>query len=276
MNFTLGFFASVCILLPGLVAVAAFNQKSGLAGVRRLEQPLTSVRTLVTAICLSLAVHFLAFIVVELGLALVIDIASRRDALDIGPAIDNPITALVEVVTKGIPMGGGTVFALAVVSVLEVFAIVGFISRDPFDLLVEPFDLGGHGWLFQHVVRPAENGYMPIGHVFTKPHSDGYALAYLGLIVDIRHGPDGSVLSVALSRPERFIYRLGEDATPPVPAWRVNEDEEPVRSSAYRSFDRELVGGVVAISGEQIANISVHNVEKMLIDEVAGEDEAEE
>ena len=47
------------------------------------------------------------------------------------------------------------------------------------------------------------------------------------------------------------------------------------------TYDKELVGGVVAIAGDHIANFSVHNVSRDLIDEYAddaieGEDETPE
>lgn len=272
MSFTLGFFASVCVLLPGLVAVAAFNQKSGLAGVRRPEQPLTSVRTLVIAICLSLLVHFLAFMLVELALALAIELGSIWQAKTLEPVLRNPITGLFELVSSGRALEGQTAFALCAVFVLEVLAVIGFVSRDPFDLLVEPLDLGGHGWLFQHVIRPAENGYLPIGHVFTTTGDDGFGLAYMGPIVDIRQGSDGGVLSVALSRPERFVYKVGE-AVPSAEPWRLNKERAQEPHKSYQHFDKELVGGVVAISGAHIANFSVHNVSKALIEELGSEEE---
>ena len=274
MSFTLGFFASVCVLLPGLVAVAAFNQKSGLAGVRRPEQPLTSVRTLVISICLSLLVHFLAFMIVELALALARDLGSAWQERIWGPTIRNPITALFELVSDERALDGPTAFALCAVFVLEVFAVIGFVSRDPFDLLVEPLDLGGHGWLFQHVIRPAENGYLPFGHVFTTTGDDGFGLAYMGPIVDIRQGADGAVLSVALARPERFVYKVGD--VPADQPWRLNMGRSEDQQTSYRRYDKEAVGGVVAIAGNHIANISVHNVSKALIEEYAGEEGGED
>ncbi|WP_165927199.1 hypothetical protein [Sphingomonas sp. BK235] len=52
MPLTLSFLANVIFLLPGLVALAAFNFRVGRAGARRREQELTTINSLVAAVIL--------------------------------------------------------------------------------------------------------------------------------------------------------------------------------------------------------------------------------
>lgn len=106
-------------------------------------------------------------------------------------------------------MSGPTAFAAAVLLAFEVFAILGFVGSETFELLIERLDWNGQGWVFQHITRPAENGYAPIGHVFTSTMNDGYGIAYKGVVIDARQGANGELLSIALARPERFLYEIG-------------------------------------------------------------------
>lgn len=279
MSLTLGFFISVCLILPGLLAVASFNQKAGRAGVRRPEQPLTSISTLVAAISLSIIAHFWGYLLSDWIIALARSINTAFPQVDLGTAVPNPIRAAYVSLATGRPINPDVAIALSAVFVLEIFAVMAFVSRDPFDLLVEPLDLGGHGWVFQHVTRPAENGYTPIATVFTSATSDGYGIAYKGPVVDIRQGNDGNILSVALSRPERFVYQLGtKPPVAPVFGWRPKRTSATSLGTGFAVFEKESIGGVVGIDGSKISNFNVQNVSneiiRLLDQEGKGEEDA--
>lgn len=285
MPITLGFFASIFLILPGLVGLVYFNTKAGRAGVRRPEQPLSAVSSLVVAFCLALLVHYLAFLLFEAGAHIAQGLNRGYPALNFGPLVPNPLREFIAAFTSGKPMDQESGLALALVVILELAFVVSWLGSRAFELLVEPIDLGAHGWVFQHVTRPAENGYTPIAHVFTKMVSGDYGIAYKGPVIDIRQGSDGQILSVALARPERFLFHLSgtEKAakTISVKAGRrtlMTIDEGTIDEAAlkliekketgFRTLEKEVVGGAIAFDGPDIWNIVVHNVSnKLLISE---------
>jgi hypothetical protein len=277
MNFTLGFLTSVLIILPGLAALAAVNLRAGRSGARRPEQPLTSVSALVAALLVSLLVHFLAFWLAAGALQFARAVHTAWPALDLGTALPNPISAFYAALVSDRVMTIDTVVALMALVAFEIAAVVAFTASDAFDLMMDRVDVGAKGWVFQHVTRPAEQGYAPIGHVFTSTMHGEHGIAYKGMIIDIRQGDKGELLAVTLSRPERFLYAIGSFETAPAAPWRrmfgVAPDAEP--GSGFVHHPKDYVGGVVSLDAHAISNIVVHNIARSLLREITANGEAE-
>lgn len=278
MPITLGFFASIFLILPGLVGLVFFNAKAGRAGVRRPEQPLTAVSSLVTAFCVALFVHYLAFLLFEGGVHLASEIHRAEPKIDLGPIMPNPLGEFVLALAADRPMDEDAGLALALIVILELAFIISFLGSRAFELLVEPLDLGGHGWVFQHITRPAENGYTPIAHVFTKMVSGDYGIAYKGPVIDIRQASDGQILSVALGRPERFLFHLrGIEARQEAISVKagkrnlltIGPEPHPMiesQDTGFRTLEKEPVGGAIAFDGPDVWNIVVHSVSNEILD----------
>lgn len=270
MALTLGFLASVIILLPGLVALATFNFRVGRAGARRPEQQLTAVSSLVAAMIVSIMTHYIGYLVagcvIDAGIAVY-----EAWGFAIVPILPNPVSAFYLAVADGDAMSGPTAIAAAALLAFEVFAILGFVSSETFDLLVERLDWSGQGWVFQHITRPAENGFAPIGHVFTSTMKDGYGVAYKGIVIDARQGANGELVSIALARPERFLYEIGHFQKPRSSwPWRKADTEEhQAEPTGFKLHAREYVGGVVQLDSRVITNVVVHSVSQSLLEEIA-------
>lgn len=270
MPLTLGFLASVIILLPGLVALATFNLRVGRAGARRPEQQITTVNALVAAVILSIMTHYIAYLVaaglIDAGIA----VHDAFPRLDLGPAVPNPVGAYYAAVTSGKAMASDIAVATAALLALEVFAILAFVGSETFDLMVDRLDWSGQGWVFQHITRPAENGYAPIGHVFTSTVNEGYGVAYKGVVIDARQGANGELVSIALARPERFLFEIG--AFPKKKrrwTWRSAVEAEVDRPTGFMLHGKESVGGVVQLDARVITNVVVHSVAQSLLEEIA-------
>ena len=267
MALTLGFLASVIILLPGLVALATFNFRVGRAGARRPEQQLTAVSSLVAAVIVSILTHYIGYLVAECVIDAGVAIYEACGFV-LGPVLPNPVSASYLAVAGGLAMAGPTAIASAALLAFEVLAILGFVSSETFDLLVERLDWSGQGWVFQHITRPAENGFAPIGHVFTSSMKDGYGVAYKGIVIDARQGANGELVSIALARPERFLYEIGHfQKSRSSWLWRRTEPDadEP---TGFKLYAREYVGGVVQLDSRVITNVVVHSVSQSLLDEI--------
>ncbi len=182
MNITLGFLTSVLILLPGLV---------------------------------SLLVHSLGFWTASSAIDLVLAIYEAFPGVNLGPVLPNPISAFYLALVTITQMSVQTAIALMILLAGE----MAFSISDTADLLLDRFDLGGKSWVFQHMTQPAENEYAPIATVFTSVTNGAYGVAYEGLVFDIRQGEKGDILSIALSRPERFLYETGAFAQPRFRRW---------------------------------------------------------
>lgn len=270
MPLTLGFLASVIILLPGLVALATFNLRVGRAGARRPEQQITTVNALVAAVILSIMTHYIAYLVaaglIDAGIA----VHDAFPRLPFRPAVPNPVGAYYAAVTSGKAMASDIAVATAALLALEVFAILAFVGSETFDLMVDRLDWSGQGWVFQHITRPAENGYAPIGHVFTSTVNEGYGVAYKGVVIDARQGGNGELVSIALARPERFLYEIG--AFPRHKRrwpWRSDVEAEVDRPTGFMLHGKESVGGVVQLDARVITNVVVHSVAQSLLEEIA-------
>jgi hypothetical protein len=267
MPLTLGFLASVLILLPGLVALAAFNFRVGRAGARRPEQQLTAINAIVVAVIISVMTHYLGWLVSEGAIDAAVAIHDAFPTIHWGEAPANPLVTVYNVLTGGKPVPAGEVVAPAALLALEIFAILGFLASDSFDLFLERLDWSGQGWVFQHITRPAENGYAPIGHVFTSTMSCSYGVAYKGVVIDTRQGANGEVLSIALARPERFLYEIGHSEGRP-----AGGDQ----ATGVTTHAKDYVGGVVQLDSRIITNIVVHSIAQSLLEEIVPDEEQEE
>ncbi len=277
MPLTLGFLASVLVLLPGLVALAAFNFRTGRAGARRPDVQLTAVNALVTSVIISVMTHYMGWMVAAGAIDAAIAVHDAYPKIDLGPAVPNPVGAYYAAVTSGPPMTGASAIAVAALLALEVFAVLAFVTGDSFELIMDRLDWNGQGWVFQHITRPAENGYAPIGHVFTSTMNDGYGVAYKGVVIDARQGANGELVAITLARPERFLYEVG--AFPKRTGfrlpWRPEEDHETDTVTGFTLHAKEYVGGVVQLDAHVISNVVVHSIAQSLLDEIADEGDGE-
>jgi hypothetical protein len=269
---TLSLLASVLVLLPGLAALLAFNLRTRRGGARRPELSLTTISALVIAAVMSMLVHVAAWMTAEGVIDLVIAVHERLPSLDFGIVSPNPLGAFFDAIAESRPMTLQTALWLAATLVAETLAVGHFIMSDFFELTFESLDFNGQGWVFQHITRPAENGYTPFGHVFTSTMSGRYGIAYKGPIIDIRQGDKGEVLSIALARPERFLYELGSFPATNKVGWFSRIVARPAADAAVESgvqhHEKDYVGGVVALDARVINNIVVHSVADSLLDEI--------
>jgi hypothetical protein len=270
MGLTLGLLACVLVLLPGVAVLAAFNVRTRRGGARRPELALTTTSALLIAVLFSIIVHSAAFILAHVTLGFVTAVHTLVPALDFGPPVTNPIAAFLDAVA-GKPIALPSALALAGTLLLECMAVGSFMLSDAFALLSERQDFNGQGWVFEHVTRPAENGYTPVGHVYTSTMSGNYGIAYKGPIIDLRQGDKGEILAVALARPERFLYELGA-SNAPVPTkrgWGTRRKEPPSEAaSRVRHHEKDYTGGVVALDARVINNIVVHSVANSLLEAI--------
>ena len=267
MNLTLGVLAGVVLLLPGLVALSAWNLRSSRSGASRPELPLTAVSVLVIAIGGALTAHLAAYFVVEAGLRLAILLGdgvqhALPSAMVLLPdhhlpaAPANPFATIL-LAAEGARVPLGDLAFTGLVILVEMVVVVNVISHDGFDLLLDGYDLANQGWVYQHVIRPSKNGYRPIAHVLTTTMLGGFGVGYRGLVADIRQSEKGETLAISLLDPERFLYGVAAPDAGAEPAFE------------RRAIDH--VGGVVSIEAKAIFNIVVQNVLADLVDDIAEE-----
>ncbi|TVV71445.1 hypothetical protein [Sphingomonas solaris] len=271
MNLTLGVLASVLALLPGLALIAGFNFRTRRGGARRPEMQLTAVTALVLAVFFSMVIHGLAYIVADGALAFVLAV-HELTGVNAGRIIANPLGAgFAAWGGQALPMREG--LGLGVVLFLEVVTVANFTWSRSFELFLDTVDFNGQGWVFEHITRPAENGYTPVGHVYTSTMSGRFGIAYKGAVTDIRQDEKGQILAIALSRPERFLYEIGpseKSTLPPRPAWRTwfAAAEAPPEDTGVRHHAKEPAGGVVSLDARIISNIVVHCISNDLLQEI--------
>lgn len=270
MNLTLGVLASVLALLPGLALIAAFNVTTRRGGARRPEMQLTAISALVLAVFFSVFIHFFAYWVTEGVLALALAVSDRFH-FAVGTLIANPLAAGFNALggqTLRLPEGIG----LLAVLFLEVVLVANFTMSRAFRLTIDTVDYNAQGWVFEHITRPAENGYTPVGHVYTSTMSGSFGIAYKGAVTDIRQDEKGQVLSIALSRPERFLYEIAPAITAPAPSrrWALWPRRDPDVETAVgiRHHGKEPAGGVVSLDARVINNIVVHCIANSLLREI--------
>lgn len=258
MNLTLGVLAGVVLLLPGLIALSAWNLRASRSGASRPELPLTAVSVLVIAIGGALVAHLVAYFVAEGGLRL---------AVLVGDGLQSALPALPQFLPghhlPAVPANPFVTILSAAegkpVSISDLTFTGLVIAHDGFDLLLDGFDLANQGWVYQHVIRPSKNGYRPIAHVLTTTQLNGYGIGYRGLVADIRQSEKGETLAISLLDPERFLYGV---STP-----EVGAGTEP----AFERYAVDHVGGVVSIEAKSIFNIVVQNVLADLVDDIEEE-----
>ena len=271
MSLTIGLFIVVLIILPGLVAIARYNQRSGKAGVRRSEMPLTAVSTLAVAVIFSILVHGIAWGATGAISSMLDAAGASLQTYPLGPSVGNPIEDLYLALASDTILEPRSALVLAAIYGIEIVAIVHFVGSDAFGVMLDGFDAGSHGWVYQHITRPAEYGYTPIATVFTKTTYDNMGIAYVGPVIDVRQGSDGTVLSIALSQPERFLYRT-ETKPPQNRLKALLGSKEASAESGFKRYERTYVGGVIALSGSEIANLNVRVVANDLLEEHADRD----
>jgi hypothetical protein len=270
MSLTLGVLASVLALLPGLALIAAFNFRTRRGGARRPEMQLTAIPALVLAVFLSLMTHGVAFEVANWTLAFAAAV-NAATGYDLGPLIGNPLVAgLHGLEGKAIP--DGEAVGLVVVLFIEVAAAANLAFSRQFQFMLERVDLNGQGWVFEHITRPAENGYTPIGHVYTSTMNGRFGIAYKGAVTDLRQDEKGQVLAIALSRPERFLYEIAPAAASieaPRRGWiQRSSPPQTDMETGIRHHGKEPAGGVVSLDARVINNIVVHCIADSLLREI--------
>jgi len=269
MNLTLGVLAGVVLLLPGLIALSAWNLRASRSGASRPELPLTAVSVLVIAIGGALVAHLVSYFVSEAGLRLAVLVGDGLQAalpaleqflpgrhLPVAPA--NPFVTILSA-AEGKPVSVSDLTFVGLVIVGEMMVVTSIIAHDGFDLLLDGFDLANQGWVYQHVIRPSKNGYRPIAHVLTTTQLNGYGIGYRGLVADIRQSEKGETLAISLLDPERFLYGVS------IPD--AGAENEP----AFGRHAVDHVGGVVSIEAKSIFNIVVQNVLADLVDDIEEE-----
>lgn len=270
MGLTLGLLACVLVLLPGMAVLAAFNFRTRRGGARRPEMALTTISALLIAVFFSIVVHTAAFTLANITISFCAAVHTLVPALDYGPVVGNPIASFFQAI-EGKPMPLADAITLSGTLLLECIAVGSFMMSDAFDLAFERQDFNGQGWVFEHVTRPAENGYTPVGHVYTSTMSGNYGIAYKGPIIDLRQGERGEILSIALARPERFLYELGSsDEASAAPRTWFGRGKQPPEEPAnrVRHHQKDYTGGVVALDARVINNVVVHSIANSLLEAI--------
>jgi hypothetical protein len=282
MNLTLGVVAGILLILPGLAAMAAWNIRANRSGATRPDLPLTAVSVLLIAIGASLAAHLLSYMLVEAVRVALVAAGTGlpqtssmtlplqvllTDGHELRPVWSNPFVAALHAATaKDAELAPFDAVWLAIAIIFESLIVFSVVSDEGFELGVEDIDVSNQGWVFQHYVRPAQNGYRAIAHVLTSTTHNGLGVAYRGTVVDLRQSEKGETLAISLLEPERFLYEL----TPAKPdAWH-----SPARAAAFKRSEAEYVGGVVSLEARVIANVVIQTVQAGMIDEIYEEAKA--
>jgi hypothetical protein len=151
----------------------------------------------------------------------------------------------------------------AFVSVIVVESAVAFclVTNPGLDIVAEPVDIRGQGWVYDNVVRPLQHGYTPIAYVLTNITADDRGVGYEGVVADIRQGADGEIKTLSLAAPSRFIYELRGAKSPKLlSAGRKTPDME--------IYDSEWIGGVIALEPATIRNVVIHIIKEQAADDV--------
>ena len=274
MPLSLSVIAGIALLLPGLFAIVFWNVRSRRHPASRPDLPITAVSVLAFSIAISLICHLLAWLAaaavasfgLEVGRAL--PMAWQRHLY---PAV-NPIEFMV-VMAKGgadaVRLEPWQIAAAAIMLIGECMVVVSFLADDGFDLALDGLDFGNQGWVYTHVVQPAQNGYRPVAFVLTTLIKDGLGIAYRGTVADIRQSDRGETLSITLGEPARFLFELRAGG----------KDRGYGRADSYPAFVRypeEDVGSVVALDARVIQNIVVANRKSSQLDLLAALEDARE
>lgn len=273
MNLTLSLLAGLLLLLPGIASVAAWNH-GGHAAARRPELPLTSISALFAVLTASVMAHVGGYLFIGLGRAALVE---AGDLLNWtwGPLAPDPYLTVFNFSLGRMLDGGANLppdqtlasFAMFIVAiVLETGFVVTLVRNPGLDIVIEPFDLRGQGWVYENVVRPLRHGYRPIAYVLTDSTHEGLGVGYEGVVADIRQGSDGEIKALCLAEPSRFVYELRKAK---LGALFVKGRAEP----DVEIYDSEWLGGVIALEPARIRNIVIHNILEEAADDVV--DDAE-
>lgn len=248
MNLTLSLLTGLLLLTPGLTAVVAWNGRGARAAARRPDLPLTAVSALFAAIAVSSIMHLVGYLLGEIA-------ARATEELGLRSALTAPYPAIIRLLIAEHPAADTPAMAeFAVAVVVESLAAWRLVSSEGMDLALHDVDARGQGWVFEHIVRPHMNGYVPIAYVLTDATHEGMGIGYQGSVAEVRQGDDGKVISVALGGPQRFLYVL-RPATRPSSPFGNKADEAKVEITA-----RQWLGGVVALDAAVIRNVIIHNL----------------
>jgi hypothetical protein len=254
LNFTLALLAGLVLLMPGLAALASWNVLGASEEAKRPELQLTSVLALFMALGTAIVMHVLGYGITSLIWASAVEIGERLPAAWSSPLLPNPYEMAISVaVGTAKPTAAGIEgFLLTVLA--ECLLVFRLATSRGLDIEIEGADLRSLGWVFQHVVRPARNGYTPIAVILTTPAQGDYGLGYEGVVGDVRQGDNGELKSISLAAPQRFQYRL------------VPDDGVLRAKMTLVTGPREWIGGVVALEAAVVRSIVVHNVDLASID----------
>ena len=276
MNLTLSVVVGILLILPGLAAVAAWNIRANRSGATRPDLPLTAVSILLMAMGVSLLAHLAGYVLIELvrfgllsageGLPAPAGMAAPlrlllSDGDGLRPIWSNPFgTALHVATSHGAELAPHDAVSLALAIILETLVVVSIVSDEGFELAVEDIDVSNQGWVFQHYVRPAQNGYRAIAHVLTSTTHDGLGVAYRGTVVDLRQSEKGETLAISLLEPERFLYELKPAKGA---SWRSS-----AAPAAFQRSAAEYIGGIVSLDARVIGNVVIQTVLAEMVDAI--------
>ena len=256
MALSLSVIAGLALLLPGLFAILFWNLRGRRHGGSRPDLPITAISVLAFGIAISLFAHALAWLVSHTVIDLLLAIGDHLPtSFPLWPALRNPIETMLVLARGGAPATTIEPYeiALAVAALFaECVVVVAFLADEGLDLALDGVDIGNQGWVYTHVLQPAQNGYRPVAFVLTNLQKDGLGVGYRGTIADIRQSDRGETLAITLGEPARFLYELQAAKTG---MGYGKSDEAP----AFVRHQEEDVGSVVALDARVIQNIVVAN-----------------
>jgi hypothetical protein len=248
VNLTLSLLTGLLLLLPGLTAVVTWNARSTRAGARRPDLTLTALSALFAALAISAAIHAAGYLMGEIAVRM-------TQELQLDSLFTAPYPTMIKLMLSDHPDAQPlALFEFLLTTAIGSVAAWRIVTSDGLTLTFPQSDLRGQGWIFEHIVRPHANGYIPIAYVMTCMTHNSLGVGYQGPIAEVRQGDDGKIKAIAISSPERFLYELreGNAASPLFGLARGNPSLE--------NRVRQWVGGIVVLDADVIRNIVVHNL----------------
>lgn len=257
MALTLSVVFGIALLLPGLFILLFWNVRARRYSASRPDLPITAVSVLAIAVAGSLLMHLLTWGLFEVvgtlavGVGEGMPIAIRQHLYPVAPNPIELIVRLAQASRSSLPPPPEYLAFAGVVLLGEVLLVIALLADDGFDLATDGLDLGNQGWVYTHVVQPAQNGYRPIAYVLTTLREDGLGVGYRGVVADIRQSDRGETLAISLSEPARFLFEL-----------KAGKGKRLLREASDPRFvrhDEEDIGDVIALDARAIENIVVSN-----------------
>jgi hypothetical protein len=255
VNLTLSLLTGLVLLLPGLTAIVAWNGRGARAAARRPDLPLTALSALFASVAVAAVVHGIGYALGEVAVR-------ATDEFGLHSPLIAPYPVVIDLIFGArSPLLRSALFEFLLVTLIACVAVARAVLSAGLDLVLSDVDARGQGWVFEHVVRPRANGYVPIAYVFTNMVSDGVGIGYQGPIAEIRQTEDGKVRTIAIGQPQRFLYELRSGEQPSGRSARA-------RRGAPRLIvrGRRWLGGVVALDGDVVRNIVVRNLSDAELD----------